>query len=502
MASPALIAVDSVDAALTDDRFDAVVWVTTDRTAGPSALTGPIAQVASIDRKFGGKTALVFAPEVPGKRVILAPVGRLDRVHDDVRRFADAAKAGLAWARDAGATSPVVCLTADGSPFERTVEATALGAIDATWAPLLAREALGEDSLEPISRIGIVATQAQLDQVMAFEAGRRVARDLCGTEPERMRPEGFAAYCVEAFAGTDVEVEVSSDVSAYPLLASVARASMVVERHRPRIVRLTWRPKGPVHTTLMIAGKGVTYDTGGADLKPSGSMAGMSRDKGGAAAAAGIVRAIAGLAPEGVAVIAELGVVRNSVGPDSFVTDEVITSHAGVRVRIGNTDAEGRLVMADVLSHLREDAAHETNPHLFTLATLTGHSVIAAGPYSIVMDNGPALAKGVAQRIFDAGERWGDPCEISRLRREDVDFVAPRTANEDVVSCNNAPSSRTPRGHQFPMAFLAIAAGLHDGDLPYTHLDIGGSATEGSDWQHGRPSGRPVTAFSAWAAGL
>jgi len=85
------------------------------------------------------------------------------------------------------------------------------------------------------------------------------------------------------------------------------------------VVRLEYVPQGPVEQTLLFAGKGLTYDTGGADLKTDGHMAGMSRDKGGAAAVAGFVLAVARLGLPGVKVVAELGVVRNSIGPDSFV---------------------------------------------------------------------------------------------------------------------------------------------------------------------------------------
>lgn len=498
MARPDLIHVADLDAALTDTRFDAVIWVTADIHAGPDPIAASIKARAAIDTRLGDAPALLSAPGLPGNRLVVAPTGRLDRIQDDVRRISDAAAAGIALARDAGARTPVIVASVPADAFARTDEALALGALDGLWAPLSAREALGEAACEPITHVGVVAPQAVLDLAAAIEDGRRLARDLCGTEPERMRPQAFADYCVEAFAGTAVQVEVKTDVDAYPLLSAVARASTVVERHRPCVARLTYTPAGPVHTTLLLAGKGVTYDTGGADLKPSGHMAGMSRDKGGAAAAAGMMLSIATLAPAGVAVIAELGLVRNSVGPDSFVTDEIIKSHAGVRVRIGNTDAEGRLVMADLLSHLRLDAEKVPGPHLFTVATLTGHAVIAMGEYSVAVDNKPARAERTAETIAAIGEVWGDPLELSRLRREDFAIIAPRTANEDVISCNNLPSSGTPRGHQFPMAFLARASGLEDGPYRYTHLDIAGAATIGSDWQHGRPTGRPVAALTAW----
>jgi len=87
------------------------------------------------------------------------------------------------------------------------------------------------------------------------------------------------------------------------------------------------------------------------------------------------------------------------------------------------------------------------------------------------------------------------------LRREDFAFVQPRTKADDVMQCNNAPSSQTDRGHQFPMAFLTIAAGLDQhgnnskSPLPFTHIDVGGSGAEGGDWQHGHPTGKPLLAL-------
>src|SRR5690606_36703211 len=112
-----------------------------------------------------------------------------------------------------------------------------------------------------------------------------------------------------AFSDLPVEVEIvrgEAFAKGYPLAAAVARASMAVDRHHPCVVRLTYNPPGTVERTLLLAGKGVTYDTGGADLKTGGSMAGMSRDKGGAAAVAGFLHAVGRLRPKGVRVIAEL----------------------------------------------------------------------------------------------------------------------------------------------------------------------------------------------------
>jgi hypothetical protein len=133
-------------------------------------------------------------------------------------------------------------------------------------------------------------------------------------------------------------------------------------------------------------------------------MAEMSCDKGGAGAVIGFFAALSRLRPAGIRCVAEIGAVRNSVGSDGFATDEILTSHAGVRVGIGNTDAEGRLVLADLLSHPRSSAGDAVAQRLFSVATLTGHVGRAYGPYTAALDNHAARADGVAAALAEAGE--------------------------------------------------------------------------------------------------
>ncbi len=129
----------------------------------------------------------------------------------------------------------------------------------------------------------------------------------------------------------------------YPCFAAVNRGASSIPRHDGRLIWLTYEPEGgKVERTLMLVGKGVTYDTGGADIKAGGNMAGMSRDKCGAATVAGVMRAFAELKPRGIKVVAALCMVRNSIGDNCYVADEIITTRAGVRLRVGNTDAEVR----------------------------------------------------------------------------------------------------------------------------------------------------------------
>jgi leucyl aminopeptidase len=399
----------------------------------------------------------------------------------------------------------MLVLGSDEKKYKEAMTVAYLGACQALWQPLEAREYHGSH-IEPVQTITMIG-EFDCDYANAIANGQYVARDLCGTEPERMAPPRFAEYCESLFEGTNISIEVISDVDEidkhYPMLSTVARASYPVERHHPRVVKLEYVPQGDIERTLLFVGKGLVYDTGGADLKIGGAMAGMSRDKGGAASVAGFMKSLAEHQPKGVKVVAYLAVVRNSIGSDCFVPDEIITSREGVRVRIGNTDAEGRLAMGDLLSEIKEVAKGEINPVLFTVATLTGHAARSMGPYTALVENGPARELGLSQKISAMGDIWADGAEVSRERREDYSFIAPKTLADDVLSSNNAPSAITARGHQFPMAFLAIVSGLDkhgtnsDLPIPYIHVDIAGSGVEAGDWQHGKPTAASLSSIYA-----
>ncbi|KAJ3170797.1 hypothetical protein HDU88_008700 [Geranomyces variabilis] len=470
--------------------------------------------VAKADASADKATSLVIAPNAPGSRIILSPTGSLRGDVDDVRRFADAARSGLAKSRAAGVKKPLVFLAnpfADASvastprmkrDYAKYLEVTLLGLFAEAYQPLQAREhftAQGKPE-ESFEEIGIAVEDGEnAEQAIKFatavEQGRRLAKDVGGSDPERMTPLRAAEYVEAAFAGTDVKVSVMRDVDLikkeYPFLHAVTRAALAVPRHFPAVVRLEYHAPDPskVKENVFLIGKGVTYDTGGLDIKAGGYMRGMSRDKCGATAAAGFLKVVSILKPTHVNVIADLGFVRNSCGADGYVSDEILLSRAGVRALIGNTDAEGRMVMCDLLCAARERALEpryaSVPTHLMTIATLTGHAVRAVGPYAIALGNGPSREQGIPDRLFKAGHLVGDPFEISTLRREDYEFGAPGAPTEDVVQANDKASTMTNRGHQSPAAFMAVASGIAkhglDSEAPvsYTHLDIAGSAEEG-----------------------
>ncbi|XP_033633240.1 putative aminopeptidase W07G4.4 [Asterias rubens] len=460
-----------------------------------------------VDKSLGQSVSLIALPVDPPKALIFSPTGPVNRDYDDVRRFADAGGAGIQRAIQAGCQTPLLVCAPD-DVFPKTSLTALLGALQKLYVPFEIREDVPSKSQKVKKLLVWCADEASkvtmMKQAVAIESGRLVARDIGGSDPERMAAPKVANYMVELFKNSaNVKVGVIADDSAlleaYPLFSAVNRCAKLVGRHQGRIIKLEYNGEGAVKTTLMLVGKGVTYDTGGADIKAGGVMAGMHRDKCGAATVAGFFQTLDLLKPKNIRVVGTMAMVRNSVGVESYVSDEIITSRAGKRVRVGNTDAEGRMAMADCLCEMKEQAPSETNPHLFTIATLTGHAIRAMGPaYTIVLDNGPAQKESHAKTLQAAGDVMGDPFEISTLRREDYEFHKGKSEYEDILQANNLPSTATARGHQSPAAFLIMASGLDghgiDSKVPlkYSHLDIAGS----SGPFPGVPTGAPIPALT------
>ena len=477
-----------------------------------------------------GGTNLIVSPSVAGNKLIISPTGSLLGDLDDVRRYGDAVSLAIKRAKSISARKLMVIL--QRPPFGKMDESikenyscyykvAALAALAESYEPLEARETLSELAEKSIQAIKIVLVDEQITSlelsekkklVDAIETGRRLAKDIGGADPERMSAVRAAETIKSYFSLVDnVKLSIVDELDIikkdYPLVAAVARASGHVSRHAPRIVHLEYRSsdQSQVKEDLYMVGKGINYDTGGADLKVGGNMATMSRDKCGAAALAGFVATCALLKPTHVNISVALAFARNSIGSDSYVCDEIIKSRTGVRVRIGNTDAEGRMVMADLLAEQKEKAISAgslARARIFTCATLTGHVVRAYGPYAACMENGPARLLAIGDRLKQSGQIIGDCFEISTLRREDKDMVQPTSNCDDIIQANRAPSTMTNRGHQFPAIFLQIVSGLNkhgleaskDQRLAYTHLDIAGTAEE-PGFLH-KTTGSPIAALT------
>ncbi|XP_004547113.1 putative aminopeptidase W07G4.4 [Maylandia zebra] len=495
---------------LRNQNFDGIVLVTQSHESLPSeleSLKAPLQDYSAVDSGLGEEVVVIKVPGLPGNRLVFASTGPVNRDYDDIRRFSDAAVNGIQRALKAGMQRPLLVCPPHADYKNNTLVA-ALGALHALYMPLEVRESNVKKNDHKVCVLGLWAAEEArgtklVELANALENGRLAYRDIGGSDPERMAAPRVADYVQELFKDSPVKVEVVSDLKTlekeYPCLAAVNRCANSVPRHQARVVKLQYCGEGPIEKTLMLVGKGITYDTGGADIKAGGVMAGMHRDKCGAAAVAGFFQIVAQLKPQHLKVVGVMAMVRNSVGADCYVADELVVSRAGRRVRVGNTDAEGRMVMVDLLCEMKEKAVNEVSPQLFTIATLTGHAIRAMGPnYSIIMDNGPAHRSGNAAQWQKAGEVLGDLFEVSTIRREDYEFHKGQSEYEDILQCNNLPSSATPRGHQTPAAFLIMASGLDkhgvdsEAPLPYSHIDIAGS----SGPFPGVPTGAPIVTMA------
>ncbi|KAK6622519.1 hypothetical protein RUM44_002331 [Polyplax serrata] len=486
---------------LSSPGVDGIIYVSSDSpfTSTHTALSSVLKSHEQIDNGFNSNVSVipVNLPAEDGIKVIrfvllgrlvYSPVSNLSD-YDDVRSYSEAAARGVKRALKAGLKDPLLVLP-KSQRFAESQMVTLLGALETLYVPIQIREDVPEKKCKIKSLTVWSENENSLAELLqlveVLESGRVVSRDIGSGDPERMAAPRVEEYVRKLFENSHVSMTVVSDLNVlakeYPLFAAVNRAASVTPRHHGRIIYLTYEPEGQVTRTLGVVGKGITYDTGGADIKTNGIMVGMSRDKCGAAAVAGLMHIVSKLRPNNIRVIGAMCLARNSAGENAYVADEVITARSKARVRVNNTDAEGRMVMADVLCKVKEDVLKFDNVHLVTIATLTGHAVRSVGPYTIAMDNSVAKTTREAYKLQEAGNEIGDPLEVSVIRREDFAHHKGSWEGDDVNQCNKESASKTQRGHQGPAAFLIMASGLDkhgltsSHPLSYSHLDIAGSA--------------------------
>ena len=191
-----------------------------------------------------------------------------------LRRFSDAGAAGVKRALAAGSVSPLVVVYGQlpGQSSEDAQLAGLLGALAAVYVPLEIRD-LGKEKEAKVTGLGWAGAANIMEQALAIEAGRTVCRDIGGSDPERTAAPRVEQYVRSLFpGGGNVSVEVVQGQATfekeYPCLAAVNRAASHVARHDGRVIWLTYTPAaGKVEKTLYMVGKGITYDTGGADIK-------------------------------------------------------------------------------------------------------------------------------------------------------------------------------------------------------------------------------------------
>ncbi|WP_159977659.1 MULTISPECIES: M17 family metallopeptidase [unclassified Novosphingobium] len=314
---------------------------------------------------------------------------------------------------------------------------------------------------------GIAAVTAEAEAIM-------LVRDLVNTPAEDMGPAQLEAEAENLHKAFRAELRMTrGDLLErdFPMVHAVGRAAS--RSHAPRMIELEWGD--PAHPRVAIVGKGVCFDSGGLDIKPGAGMLLMKKDMGGAAHAIALARLImdAGLP---VRLHLLVPAVENAIAGNAFRPGDVLKSRAGISVEIGNTDAEGRLILGDALTR----AGEEKPDLIIDFATLTGAARVAVGP------DLPALFTRLdttAEALLAAGKAQDDPCWRLPLHEGYREYL-----KSDIADINNAGSSG--------FAGASTAALFLDRFVP-----------KGIDWAHfdtfaWRPAAKPGRPKGGDALGL
>ncbi|SMG32503.1 leucyl aminopeptidase family protein [Paracoccus sp. J56] len=320
--------------------------------------------------------------------------------------------------------------------------------------------------IEPPKARLICPEELEPRRLIAMAAGEYLARDLINTPTSDMGPDELeqAARALAQRHGAAVEVIHGEDLltANFPMIHAVGRAAA----QAPRLIDLRFEGKGP---RLTLVGKGVCFDTGGLDIKPPSSMGLMKKDMGGAANVLGLAETLARLGlHQSMQLRVLIPAVENAISANAFRPGDILTSRKGLTVEVNNTDAEGRLVLADALALADEEAPDL----LISMATLTGAARVALGP-----ELPPFFcdSDAVAAAIQSAGLSHDDPVWRMPFWEPYEAMIEPAIADLD-----NAPSGGF-AGAITAALFLRRFTGQA---RAYAHFDIYG-------WHPSTAPGRP-----------
>lgn len=317
--------------------------------------------------------------------------------------------------------------------------------------------------------------KAEINKAKIIAESINFAREIVNTPPADCTPKDLAKIAQNlAKDSKNLECEIGDikylqKQKANALLA-VARASV----NEPRLIKLHYKPNcKPKNTQARIAqrivlvGKGLTYDTGGLSLKPADYMTTMKADKGGGCAVIGAMKAIAELAPN-IEVYGIVGAVENAIGGDAYRPDDILQSREGISIEVKNTDAEGRLVLADCLSF-----AQDLKPDIIIdLATLTGACVVALGEYtSGILGHNENLKKDFENAALQSGEL----CATLPFNRHLEKLIESK--NADVSNCSSTRYGGAITAGLFLSKFIR-----DEFKDKWLHIDIAGPAFVEKEW--------------------
>ena len=471
------------------------------------ARPGP--ELAAVDARLGGLLSRVLAAEkfegkpgqvsyffsngkLPAARVMVAGLGpRRGASADAVRNGAAAA---ARRARDLGAATVAMFFAAEGVPARARAHATLVGARLGTdrFAKYLndksPRALTGLTVLEPDARQGAAAREgARLGEIGA--AGTSLARDLVNEPANVVTPTYLAERAREIARVGRLRVRVLDRADCAKLGMGAFLGVAQGSQEPPQFIHLTYAPRRRARRKVAIIGKGITFDSGGLDLKSADGMLRMKDDMGGAAAVLGLFQALPKLRLP-IEVHGLIAATENMPSGTAQRPGDIVRALNGLTIEIGNTDAEGRLTLADALAY----AAKEIKPdEMVDMATLTGAVVIALGQQVTGLF---ATQDGLAERLLAGGQAAGERMWRLPLHDDYKDGL-----KSDIADLNNISSQR---GAGSIVAALFMRE--FTGGVPWAHLDIAGTAYSERDGTLGPKGGTGVTvrsliAYLARAAG-
>lgn len=437
-----------------------------------------VAGVGELARSIGAKAEVGSSRTLPaagdGPRVLVVGIGEGPPSLDDLRQ---AAGAGI---RDAGGLAEETALSVAVSfgPREDAVPAIAEGALLGSYryATLSAKTnggppGGGVDAITVVDPASAKKGRAAEAQIVARAVA--TAREWVNLPPNLLFPASFADEVRSLVRSSTVGIDVLDEKAllrdGYGGLLAVGGGSSRL----PRLVRLEYRPRG-AKAHLALVGKGITFDSGGLNIKPADGMYTMKSDMSGAAAVFAATKAVAELGLK-VKITAYGALAENLPSDTSYRPSDVITIYGGKTVENGNTDAEGRLVLADALARAAED-----EPDLVVdIATLTGACIVALGARTAGL---MASDDATAARLIDAAEAGGEEVWHLPIPRE------TRAKLDSKVADLRSTGTDRAGGALLAAAFLRefVAAGrswahldiagpaFHDG-APYGHVSSGGT---------------------------
>jgi leucyl aminopeptidase len=442
-----------------------VVPVCEDAELHPNPVLSALAAQAKALPEFSGKSGEVLTLHalqgIPLRRAIFLGLGPLAAIDREVlRRFAGAAVQRCIGCRLAEALIAVPAAARLKTKVPDLLTALLEGAFLANHR---FDRYKAEKKETPLARLAfLVRSQVARqhrdlpERVATVCGGTLLAREWVSMPANDKRPAQFVQALTEHARAANLDVTVLEERALQQEKLGALLAVGGGSDSRPALVLIDYNPRG-ARRSLALVGKGVTFDAGGLNLKPTGSIEEMKIDMAGAAAVAAAMIVIARLKPT-LRVVAALPVVENMISGSAYRPGDVVTSYAGKTIEIGNTDAEGRLILADAMAYVVQKYRPDT---LIDLATLTGACVVALGEgIAGVFSRDDDLAEG----ILRAGRVTHERCWQMPLPEDYKELL-----KSDIADLRSVGTTRWGG---------AIAAALFlsefVGDTRWAHIDIAG----------------------------